>query len=131
MTNKLLWIPQTLLALHTATGALWKASHSEQTIPTLSSLPHGLWLLLAGLELLAAFTLLLPARLQQAARRVPLAASVVVAEMLLFAVTHLRAGAGVDAQLTYWLVVATFAGLLAYARRGSTAMAGDARHGLA
>ncbi len=52
--NIALWILQVLLALHTAMGAVWKLSHSEQTVASLSALPHALWLGLSGLEVLAA-----------------------------------------------------------------------------
>ena len=36
--NPTLWVLQSLLALHTAIGALWKFSNSEQAVPSLSAL---------------------------------------------------------------------------------------------
>ena len=42
--NILLWILQILLALHTTMGAVWKFSNSEQTVHSLSAIPHGVWL---------------------------------------------------------------------------------------
>ena len=42
--NVVLWILQVLLALHTAMGAVWKFSNSEQTVPSLQAIPHGAWL---------------------------------------------------------------------------------------
>jgi hypothetical protein len=41
--NILLWVLQILLALHTTMGAVWKFSHSEQTVPSLKAIPHGVW----------------------------------------------------------------------------------------
>ena len=45
--NILLWVLQILLALHTAMGAVWKFSNSEQTVPSLKAIPHGAWLTLS------------------------------------------------------------------------------------
>lgn len=42
--NILLWVLQALLALHTFTGAVWKWSNPEQTVPSLKAIPHGIWL---------------------------------------------------------------------------------------
>ena len=39
-----LWIFQILLALHTAIGAVWKFFNPTQTVPSLSVIPHGVWL---------------------------------------------------------------------------------------
>lgn len=58
--NLFLWILQVLLALHTAMGAVWKLSNSEQTAG-LTALPHGVWMGLCGLEVVAAVALLVPA----------------------------------------------------------------------
>jgi hypothetical protein len=48
--NILLWALQILLALHTAVGAVWKFSHSEQTVPPLQAIPHQLWLVMAVMQ---------------------------------------------------------------------------------
>lgn len=43
-----LWILQVLLALHTVMGSVWKFSNSEQTVPSLSAIPHGIWLAMSA-----------------------------------------------------------------------------------
>ena len=50
--NILLWVLQILLALHTAIGAVWKFFNSEQTVPSLKAIPHGVWLSLSVIEIL-------------------------------------------------------------------------------
>jgi hypothetical protein len=59
--NILLWVLQILLALHTIVGAVWKFSNSEQTVPSLQTIPHGIWLAMSIIELLCALALILPA----------------------------------------------------------------------
>ena len=66
--NILLWVLQILLALHTAIGAVWKFFNSEQTVPSLKAIPHGVWLSLSVIEILCSLALVLPA-LSQPARR--------------------------------------------------------------
>ncbi|HNN93634.1 MAG TPA: hypothetical protein PKI03_15240 [Pseudomonadota bacterium] len=115
--NIALWTLQLLLSLHTAMGAAWKWSHSEQTVPSLSALPHAVWLSLAGIEGLAAIALLLPALGSRFAGASPLGAAVVTCEMLFFSVVHLASGTTAHGEVVYWLVVAGLAGFLAFARR--------------
>lgn len=114
--NIFLWILQGLLALHTAMGAVWKFSNSEQSVPTLSRLPHAIWMGLSGLELLCAVGLVLPALLPPFGPVVPVAAACIGAEMLLFVVVHLTSGNRPSGEVVYWLVVLLFSGFLAYAR---------------
>lgn len=114
--NILLWILQVLLALHTGMGAVWKYSNSEQKVPSLAAIPHGLWLALGVLELLAAVALLLPAVSKSFALLAPIAAAFVAAEMLLFCGLHLGSGMGSRGELVYWLVVAAFSAFVAYGR---------------
>ena len=87
--NILLWVLQVLLALHTAMGAVWKISHSEQTVPSLSAIPHGAWLSLAVIELVCCLALVVPGFYRPLAMLVPIAAACIAAEMLLFCGVHL------------------------------------------
>ena len=59
--NIFLWILQGVLAAHTLMGAIWKFTNSEQTVPALKAIPNGGWLALAGMEILCAVGLVLPA----------------------------------------------------------------------
>lgn len=113
--NVFLWILQVLLALHTAMGAVWKLSNSEQ-VPGLTAIPHAVWLGLSGLEVLACVGLLLPAVARRLGRLVPLSAGFIVAEMLLFTGVHLASGAPLNGEVAYWLIVAALCGFLAWAR---------------
>ena len=114
--NIVAWVVQILLAFHTATGAVWKFTNSEQAVPSLKALPHSVWLGLSGIELLASLCLVLPAWSRAPSILAPLAAAGIAAEMLLFCGLHLRSGDPSYGPLVYWLVVATLCGLLACAR---------------
>lgn len=114
--NILLWVLQVLLALHTAMGAVWKFSNSEQAA-SLQALPHAVWLGLGVLELACVVGLLLPALNRSLGRRTaPIAASFVVAEMLLFTAVHFASGATDHGQVIYWLVVAAICAFVAWGR---------------
>jgi hypothetical protein len=114
--NVFLWILQVLLALHTAMGAVWKFSQSEQAVPALAALPHGVWLALSVLELVSCVALLAPAISKSLGRWAPLAAVFIVAEMLLFTVVNLASASPDSGQIVYWLVVAAVCAFLAYGR---------------
>jgi hypothetical protein len=111
-----LWVLQVLLALHTAMGALWKFSNSEQSVPSLSAIPHGVWLGLIGVELLCTLGLVAPALSSSLAILAPVAAICIAVEMLLFSGVHLASGATEHGQMIYWLVVAAFCAVIAYGR---------------
>jgi hypothetical protein len=113
--HTVLWVLQVLLALHTAIGAVWKFSNSEQAVPSLQALPHGLWLALSVPELLCSAVLLL-AMWKPFDRLAPFAAFFVTAEMLLFTVLHLASGSAEHSQMIYWLVVAALSGFIGYGR---------------
>jgi hypothetical protein len=116
--NALLWILQVVLALHTATGAAWKLSHSPaQTMPAFAPIPGGVWSGMAVVELLCALALLAPVFRRRMGRFVPVAAAYVAAEMVLFSVLQLRAGSGDAGSLVYWLVVALVCAFVAWGRR--------------
>jgi uncharacterized membrane protein len=115
--NAFLWVMQVLLALHTAMGAVWKVTNSEQTVPSLAALPHAAWLALGAVELLCAVCLLVPAVRRSLGALVPIAAGVIAAEMVLFCALHLASGNADHSELVYWLVVAAFCGFLGYGRR--------------
>lgn len=117
--NVLLWVLQVLLALHTAMGAVWKFSNSEQSVPSLAALPHAVWSAMSGLELLCSVLLVLPIIPPLRARvgvLAPVAAAFVAAEMLLFCAVHLASGVTNHSELIYWLVVAGFCAFIAVGR---------------
>lgn len=114
--NVFLWLLQIILALHTVTGAIWKFSNSEQTVPSLSALPHGVWLGLSVFELVCSLGLILPIFNRRLGVLAPVAAVAIAAEMALFSVVHLRSGLASQGQMVYWLVVAALSGFVAYGR---------------
>ncbi len=114
--NILLWVLQILLALHTAIGAVWKFSNSEQTVPSLSAMPHGVWLALSVVELACVVGLIIPALYKPLAFLAPVAAVVIAAEMLLFCVLHISSGDTNYGPMIYWLVVAAVCAFIAYGR---------------
>lgn len=114
--NLALWVLQVLLALHTATGAVWKFSNSEQAVPSLSAIPHGVWLGMGVLELLIALGLVLPALYKPLGVLVPVAAALIAAEMLVFCALHLYSGDANYGPMIYWLVVAAICAFIAYGR---------------
>lgn len=116
--NIFLWVVQGLLAVHTAIGAIWKFSHSaEQTMPSLKTLPQGVWISLAVLELLCAMGLVVPAFSNALVMFAPVAAIVIAAEMLLFCGLHIFAGEASNfGPMIYWLVVVAVCALVACGR---------------
>lgn len=115
--NIFLWILQVLLALHTVMGAVWKFSHSaEQTMPSLKAIPSSVWLALAGVELLFALCLILPALYKPAAVLVPIAAIGIAVIMLSFCAIHFLSGNTDLGSPIYWLVVAALCAFIAYGR---------------
>ena len=114
--NIVLWVLQILLALHTAAGAVWKFSNSEQTVPSLSAIPHGIWLALSVFELACVVGLIIPALYRPLAILVPLSAVAIAAIMLLYCVLHLASGDPNHGQMIYWLVVAAVCAFIAYGR---------------
>ena len=73
---------QVLLALHTAVGAIWKLTNTEQAAGSLHVIPHAVWLGLSVPELIASVALVLPALSPRFARLAPIASGFVAAEML-------------------------------------------------
>ena len=114
--NILLWVLQVLLAAHTAIGAVWKFSHSEQAVPSLNAIPHGVWLALSLFELLCSVGLVLPALYKPLAILAPIAAVCIAAEMLLFCGVHFLSGDANYGPMIYWLVVAAVCVFIAYGR---------------
>jgi hypothetical protein len=106
--NVFLWVLQVLLALHTAMGAVWKFSSSEQAVDSLKALPHAVWMGLIPIELLCAAALLGSLFYKPLGKFAPIAAAVVAAEMLLFSAMHLASGVPAHGEMIYWLVVAAF-----------------------
>lgn len=111
-----LWIPQVLLALHTAIGAGWKIFNSEQTIPTLSAISHGVWMVLIPFELICAVGLAAPALSPSLGWLAALAAIGNAVEMLVFSGIQLWVGAGENGQVAYWLGVAAICAVIAVGR---------------
>jgi len=114
--NIFLWVLQVLLALHTAMGAVWKFSNSEQTVVSLKAIPHGLWTGISVIELLCSLCLIVPAFNKSVGILAPVAAIVIAAEMLVFCGVHLYSGDGTYGQIVYWLVVAAISAFIAYGR---------------
>ena len=114
--NILFWILQVLLAAHTAMGAFWKFSHSEQTLPTLRTVPHWVWMAMIGVEFLCVLGLLLPAINKSWGMLAPIAAVVIIVEMLYFCAVNFLSGNPYNSQVTYWLVVVAFCAFIAYGR---------------
>jgi xanthine/uracil/vitamin C permease (AzgA family) len=114
--NVFLWILQISLALHTVVGAVWKLSNSEQAVPSLAAIPHGMWLGLIPWELLCGLGLVLPALRAVPPLLAPIAAAGIAAEMLLFSGVHLSSGDAKHAPMIYWLVVAAVCALIVYGR---------------
>ena len=112
----LLWVLQILLALHTVMGAVWKFSNSEQTVPSLNAIPHGVWLAMSVFELLCSLALILPAFNKRLAILAPVAAACIAAEMLLFCGLHVYSGQTNHGPMIYWLVVAAICAFIAYGR---------------
>src|SRR6478735_1270090 len=114
--NIFLWVLQVLLALHTAMGAVWKFSNSEQAVPTLKMIPHGVWQALSVFELLCCVGLILPAFNKPLAILAPIAAACIAAEMLIFSALHIYSGDTNYGPMIYWLVVAAVCAFIAYGR---------------
>lgn len=114
--NIVLWVLQILLAVHTAIGAVWKFSNSEETVPSLNAIPHGAWLGMGVLELLISLGLILPAFDRSLAILAPIGALLIAAEMLLFSGLHVRAGDADYGPMIYWLVVAAICAFIGYGR---------------
>ena len=114
--NIFLWVLQILLAIHTLMGSTWKFFNSERTVPSLSAIPHGLWLALSAIELLCTIGLILPAFNKRLGILAPIAAAFIVAEMLLFCALHLFSGDPNDGEIIYWLVVAAISAFIAWGR---------------
>ena len=114
--NVLLWILQALLALHTAVGAVWKWSNSENAMPSLGAIPHAVWLRMSVLELLAAVALIVALFNKRLAILAPIAAAFVAVEMLFFSGVHLASGSTSFGPVIYWLVVAAISALIVYGR---------------
>jgi hypothetical protein len=114
--NILLWVFQVLLAVHTAMGAVWKFSNSEQTVPSLAAIPHGVWLGLSVFELFFALALILPVFSKRLGILAPVAAVCIASVMLLYCGLHLYSGDANHGQMIYWLVVAAICAFIAYGR---------------
>lgn len=115
--NIFLWILQVLLALHTIMGAVWKFSHTaEQTMPSLKIIPQSGWFALAGIELLCALCLLLPALYKPASAFVPAGAIGIALIMLTFCSIELFSGNANMSSITYWHVVVAVCTFIVYGR---------------
>ncbi len=114
--NVLLWVLQILLALHTIVGAVWKFSNPAQTVPSLNAIPHVVWLAMAVIELLCSLGLILPAIIRRLGILAPVAATFIVAEMLLFCGVDIFSINPDYNHVMYWLVVAAISAFVAYGR---------------
>lgn len=114
--NIFLWFLQILLAIHTAVGAGWKLSNSEQTIPSLNAIPHTVWIGLSVFEIICSIALILPLFINKLRILIPIATLFIAAEMLFFCAVHLYSGNTENSQMIYWLIVAGICGFIAYGR---------------
>lgn len=115
--NILLWILQALLAVHTAIGGVWKFMNSvEDTMPTLTAIPHGVWLGIGAFDLLLAVGLIVPAFSSTLGILAPVAALLIAAEMLIFSGMHFASGHPDHSPIIYWSVVALVAAFIAFGR---------------
>jgi hypothetical protein len=115
--NVVLSTLQVVLALHTAIGATWKwANSSQQTMPSLAAIPHGVWVALSVPELFCAIAFIIPLFDKRAAILAPIAALFVACEMVLFSAVHLASGATSIGPVIYWLSVAAICAFVVYGR---------------
>lgn len=114
--NIALWILQVLLAVHTLIGALWKFANPEQSVTSLQTIPHSIWLSLSVIEIFCALALVLPALKRKFARFVPVAAGAIAVEMLAFCAVHFSSGETDHSPTIYWMIVALIALFIAYGR---------------
>lgn len=115
--NITLWILQSLLALHTIMGAIWKFSNpAEKAIPSLKAIPHSIWISMSIIELVLSVCLIIPAFDKSLGILVPIATICIAAEMLLFCVVHLFSGEKNHSPIIYWSVAAAVCALIAYGR---------------
>ncbi len=114
--NILFWILQIILALHTIAGAIWKFSNSAQTVPSLQSIPHGVWMAMSVIELLCGIGLILPAINKRLGATAVASAAFVAAEMLLLCIVSAFSGNMNAGHIIYWLVVAAFSLFVVYGR---------------
>lgn len=114
--NITLWIFQVALAAHTAIGAFWKFSNSEQGITSLKAIPHSIWLALIAVELLCSIGLVIPALNRSLGVLAPIAALCIALEMLVFCGLHINSAETNNGPLVYWLIVAAICAFIAYGR---------------
>ena len=114
--NIFLWILQVTLALHTLIGAVWKLSNSEQSVTSLSAIPHVVWIGLIVVEVFCSFFLVLPIFKKSLGFLAPIAAISIAIEMLFFCALNLYSGAGSQGEIIYWLIVAALCAFIAYGR---------------
>jgi Na+-transporting NADH:ubiquinone oxidoreductase subunit NqrB len=112
---------QSFLAFHTLAGAVFKTSHSEQTIPSLSTIPHSIWLSLISLELACTGGLIFALiNKKWTTISTTLSCSGIILEMVLFVVIHIKSGDDEYGPMMYWLVVAIFCMGMIYYRISSS-----------
>jgi hypothetical protein len=116
--NIVLWILQSLLALHTLAGAAWKFSKTAgQTMPSLAAIPQPVWLTMSMIEILCAIALILPALNSSLGISAPIGAIVIAVEMLVFCTIHIASGnISTVGPMIYWLVIAAVCAFIAYGR---------------
>jgi len=97
-------------------GALWKFSHSEQSMASLNIIPHGIWLTMSVIELLCSLVLILAAFNKSLGKLVPISAVFIAVEMLFFSGLQIYSGDANYNHMIYWLVVAAISAFIAYGR---------------
>lgn len=115
--NIALWIFQSLLALHTTMGAIWKFSKSPaETMPSLAAIPQGVWISLSIVELIVAVCLVIPALNKGWGVVTPVATIIIIVEMLTYCAIHFQSGTKDFGPMAYWMIVALVCAFVAYGR---------------
>ena len=119
----LIWILQGLLAFLCLSGGAFKAFKTGELakMPATSSIPPSGWRAIGVFEMAAALLLIVPAALSWMPTLTPLAAALVLLESLFLGAFYARSSRKLsgDNPLTYVVVMAILAGVVAYARFGS------------
>lgn len=114
--NILLWILQILVAAHTAIGAIWKFSNSEQNVGALKVIPHFVWVSMGIVEILCAIGLVLPLLNKNLGKTIPIAALLIALEMVVFSIIQGTSPESNPGHIIYWLIVAAICSFIAYGR---------------
>ncbi len=115
--NILFWVLQAILAWLCIAGGyfqMFKLDQLQQGVAAMRELPHGLWMALGAIGLLAGIGLILPAALGRLPVVTPVAAAVIAVHSVLICALYLYYGD--RAPLPYSLAMAVIAAVIVYGR---------------